>query len=486
MTATQPRPGTIVTSRSAPSPRTVPTDTGTWFVAGTSDKGPLAPVLCTSLQDFITNFGTRQTYSILYDAVETFFREGGARCYVSRVVGPAPVIASLNLDGSSAGAPYSLVVSAKGPGTYGNSLRVTVTGGGTTNPYTISVNTVADGTLETSPSLADQNAAVAWAQTSAYVNITLGAEASNPVAVSNASLTSGTDDRANATDATWLAALTRFTKDLGPGQVSQPGRTTAQAYTDTQAHAAANNRVALLDGVDTVTAATLKAAAVAQRAANARYGMYLAPWLVVPGVLPGTSRIVPPSAAAAALMGRNDGAGASPNAPAAGVNGILKWVTGLSQSQWDDVTRDDLYTSSVNTFVSRYGSFELYGYRSLVDPIGVDQDWVNFGNCRLNMAIVAKGNVIAEQYVLSEIDSFGRLFKAFQGDLIGMLSKYFQQGSLYGATPEQAFQVDVGPSVNTVTSIANRELHAAISARMSPDAELVVIEIAKVPVTVSL
>ena len=486
MSATQPRPGTIVTSRSAPTPRTIPTDTGTWFVAGTSDKGPLAPVLCTSLQDFITNFGARQTYSILYDAVETFFREGGVRCYVSRVVGPSPVIASLNLDGSSAGAPYSLVVSAKGPGTYGNALRVQVTGGGTTNPFTIIVSTVADGTLETSPSLADQNAALAWAQSSAYVNIALGAEASNPVALAATALTGGTDDRVNATDTQWLAALTRFTKDLGPGQVSQVGRTTAQAYTDTQAHAAANNRVALLDGVDTPTAATLKAAAVAQRAANARYGAYFAPWLVVPGVLPGTTRIVPPSAAVAALIGRKDGSGASPNSPAAGVDGTLRWATGLSQSQFDDVTRDDLYTSSVNTFVSRYGALELYGYRTLVDPVGVDQDWINLGNSRLNMAIVALGNVIAEQYVLEEIDGFGRLFKKFQGDLTGMLMKYYLQGSLYGATPEAAFLVDVGSSVNTPTSIANRELHAAIAVRMSPNAELVVIEIAKVPVTVSL
>ena len=150
------------------------------------------------------------------------------------------------------------------------------------------------------------------------------------------------------------------------------------------------------------------------------------------------------------------------------------------------MTRDDLYTSSVNTFVSRYGALELYGYRTLVDPVGVDQDWINLGNSRLNMAIVALGNVIAEQYVLEEIDGFGRLFKKFQGDLTGMLMKYYLQGSLYGATPEAAFLVDVGSSVNTPTSIANRELHAAIAVRMSPNAELVVIEIAKVPVTVSL
>jgi hypothetical protein len=46
--------------------------------------------------------------------------------------------------------------------------------------------------------------------------------------------------------------------------------------------------------------------------------------------------------------------------------------------------------------------------------------------------------------------------------------------------------VDVSSNVNTPQTIANREMHAAISLRMSEDAELVVIEFAKVPVTQSL
>jgi hypothetical protein len=46
--------------------------------------------------------------------------------------------------------------------------------------------------------------------------------------------------------------------------------------------------------------------------------------------------------------------------------------------------------------------------------------------------------------------------------------------------------VNVDSTVNTPTTIANREMHAVISARMSPDAELVFIEIVKVPTTQAL
>jgi hypothetical protein len=210
MSSAQPRPGSLVVVRSQPPPRSIPTTTDMMFVAGLSDKGPLRPVQVLSLQDFVNNFGARQTYSVLYDAMETYFREGGSRAYVSRVVGPAAIIASVNLDGSTAGAPFSLVVSAKGPGAYGNTLRVTVVGGGTTTPYTITISDTVLGTLEVSPTLADQNAAVAWSQTSAWVDIALGAESSNPVAVSNAALTAGTDDRSNIVDANWLTSLNRF------------------------------------------------------------------------------------------------------------------------------------------------------------------------------------------------------------------------------------------------------------------------------------
>lgn len=492
MSSTAPRPGSLVINRQSPPPRNIPVTTDNMFVVGLSDKGPLRPVNVLSLQDFINQFGSRQTYSVLYDSMETYFREGGVRATVSRVVGPAAVIATVNLDGSSAGTPFSLVVNAKGPGAYGNTLRVTVTGGGTTTPYTLTISDTSLGTLEVSPSLADQNAAIAWSLNSQWVDITLGTEVSNPVAISNAALTTGTDDRTNVVDSNWLASLNRFNKDLGPGQVCAPGRTTSTGQGQIRDHAYANNRFGLVDLVDTATVATLTAAVGTLRSAannNDRSSAAFAPWCSIPGVTPGTLRIVPPSTVVAAKIAAAESKGGSPNKPAAGYpDGALNYVSGLSQLPFDDtsgidVTRDTMYSAGVNQICSRYGTLEVFGWRTMTDPNGSNNDWINAGNARLNMAIVAKALAIAENYILDEIDGEGRLFAQFQGDLTSMLGTYYVKGSLYGATPEQAFQVNVDDTVNTPTTIANRELHAVISCRMSPDAELVYIEIVKVPVS---
>jgi hypothetical protein len=99
------------------------------------------------------------------------------------------------------------------------------------------------------------------------------------------------------------------------------------------------------------------------------------------------------------------------------------------------------------------------------------------------MAIFAQADLIAENYVFSEIDGKGVTIKKFGGELQAMLMTFFQEGSLYGDTPDQAFIVDTGSTVNTPTTIANLELHAVLMVRMSPFAELVVIEIVKRLVT---
>lgn len=493
MTATLPRPGSIVQVQSAPPPRTVPTDTGTWFVTGFADRGKTVPTLIQSLSDFTTKFGARQTYSPLYDALETFFREGGTKAIVSRVVGPAPVLASVNLLDNAAA--ISLVAKAKAPGAYGNSRRITVQvpGSGGTGFSTLLTDTADASISEQSPDFLTQADAVAWSVNASHTALTLGVSVNNPVAIAAAAFTGGTDDRANALDAQWVAAMTKFTRDYGPGQITQVGRTTAQAYTDTLAHARDYNRVAILDGPDSASPTTLKNAVAALRPlGTGRYGGLFAPWVIIPGLTINTTRTVPPSALVCGKIAASDGAGKSPGAPAAGAQGgVAKAIVGLSQVAYDngsgvDITRDDMYTAGVNQIVYRYGVFEVFGWRSIVDPIGQDLDWTNLGCARTAMFIVAQALAIAENYILDPIDGRSRLFKAFQGDLIGMLQKLYLTDALFGATPEEAFSVDVGAQVNTPTTIASRELHAAIGVRMSEDAELVIIQVAKVPITQSL
>ena len=478
------RPGIVVTPTDSAIPRTTSTDSGTWFVAGLTEQGTLEPTLVKSLNQYVDVFGARVAYGALYDALDVFFREGGARAIVGRVVGPDAVASSAVLYDAAGSTPadVALDVSAKNPGAWGDELNVEVTAGDAVDEFKILVSHDTLGLLETSPSLLDRDAAVAWADTtSAYIDIALGASNEDPRVQGPTGLAGGDDDRANITDDEWAATLALFTRDLGAGQVSMPGRTTLQAHSDTLAHAAAFARTALLDAPDTGVADDLIDAATDIRALGsvARYGGLFAPYATVPGLTPSTTRSVGYAAVQAGLMARNDGAGLSVNQPAAGELGVSRYALAVSQS-FTEAERESLNDAGVNLARLLYGSIRTYGYRTLADPLA-DANWINLANTRLLNDITSKAYAIGERYMFRQLDARKVTISQWGGDLRAMLMPYFEAGSLYGESPDEAFSVDVGDTINTPVTIANNELRAALSVRMSAMAELVTIEIIKVP-----
>lgn len=472
-------PGTRVTIRDSLPPHSTPGDTSVLFAVGVSERGPAAAFSIRSMAAFKRVFGDRVSYSILYDAIDTFFREGGTQAILSRVIGPAPTTATKNLlDGAAA---VSLTVNAKYVGDWGANIKVQVAAGSTGGTFVLIVqyNNVE---VERSPDLVDTAAAVAWGQNSDYISVVQGASVLDPVVAAAASLVGGTDDHASVTDTHWKTAIDRFTRDMGPGQVAMPGRTAAQGHLDTLAHAKDNNRVALLDAPDTATVATITGAATADRAGgNARFGAMFAPWAIVPGLTPGTTRTVPYTMIVAGAIARNDQQ-FNPNVPAAGENGQARYAIGLSQQAFTDAERQTLHDAGVDVARILYNGIRTYGWRSLASEVS-DPGWVNFGNARLYMGIAAQADLIAQRYVLSQIDGQGLLFSAFGGELAAFLNDYYNQGAIYGTTPDEAFSIDVGDQVNTPQTIAAGELHAVIAVRMSPMAEQVIIEIVKVAIT---
>jgi hypothetical protein len=472
-------PGTTVTLVDTPPPRSAPTDTSVWFIAGFTEKGPVTPQLVTSLAAHDRLYGsTRVAWGVVRDSLEVFFREGGGRAYVSRVVGPTPVLATLNLlDGSSA---ISLVAKAKSYGAWGNAIKVAVQAGGGGGTFKISV-LYNDVEVENSGDLATTADAVAWGVNSSYIDLIQGASTNDPAVAAAAALTTGTDDHSSATDTEWNTAINRFGKALGPGQVSMPGRTTDTAHTNLLAHAASHNRFAILDFIDTATAASILTDVADARSANARWGAAFGPWAIVPGVVPKTTRTIPYSAIESGIIARNEAAGLNPDVPAAGRNGQSVFALDLTQT-YSDADRESLNNAGFNVAVIKYGGVRTYGYRSLANPT-TESNYIEASNMRLVMAITAEADGIAEDYLFQVIDGQGHLLADFKGDLVGMLKPYYDAGALYGATAAEAFFVDVGPQVNTPETIAAQELHAVLSLRMSPFAETVQINIVKKAVT---
>jgi phage tail sheath protein FI len=460
-------PGVTISRRDTPPARGADTDTGKWLVCGIADRGPEVPTEVISLDQFESVFGPRlASYSTLYDSLYEFFEEGGARALVSRVLGPAAAYATKNLLDSSAA--VALVATAKSKGDWGNNLEIEVTHPtGTTFQLLI---TLSDVLVETSAEFATTTDAVEWSEFSDYITLTQGASTNDPAVAAAAALAGGEDDHANAVDAHWLAALNRFTKDYGPGQVSYPGRTTGTAHAQLIAHAEDKGRVAILDGADTATKATLTAAAAAARVVEgSRSAGLFAPWITVPGITQGTTRTVPPSSLAAGIMARNDGNGLSPNIAAAGDLGQSQNALGLSQAAWSDDDREDLNDAGVNVVRELYGGYRVYGARTLTDPT-TDAAWLWLANARYYSDAVARGGAIAEEFLFSQLN--GATISEFQGALMGEFLPDYTAGPLL-APPE----VDV--SGNTAETMADGQLLAVLSVVIAPTAERVSLEIVK-------
>lgn len=287
----------------------------------------------------------------------------------------------------------------------------------------------------------------------------------------------------DATDAALTTALATFARDLGPGQVSAPGRTAPAQQLALAVHAEQNNRIALLDGPNTAVLATLTAAAtIAGITQNQeRYAALFAPWVTVPPA-PGTAnRTVPPSPIVAAAMATRDAEGVTPNQPAAGILGISNQGLDVTQN-YAEVDRTTLNANGVNLLRNIYGDVRIFGYRTLADPT-TDPDWKNLANARLFMAIQAQADAVMDRYVFRQLDGQRLVISEFGGALTGVLLPFWEKGSLYGASPDTAFKVDVGENVNTDATIENGELHANIALRASQFAEEVILELVKVRTT---
>lgn len=488
-------PGTQVSVNSAALPGSSSASTGAWFVAGLTQRGPVGtPIQCNSLADFIALCGSRQSYSPLYDCAEVFFASGGSTLWVSRVVGPAATAASVTLNDKATPTPQpTLKVAANGPGVAGNNLTVSVAAGSVAGTFVIQISQ--SGTVvETSPPLSTPADAVNWGTlnpanssslSSKWVTITdLGsttaAPNNQPAVVTNVALTGGADDNTNASDTQFTTALSAFTPGMGPGQVSAPGRTTTATYTALLNHAQANNRFALLDAVNGAAASsTSSAAAGAQSSAtDPSYGTMLTSWITWPGIATGTpvpswNRQVPPCAAAAGIMSASDAA-YDANVAAAGPNGIVGQALGVTQT-FSDSDRATLNSAGVSVFRVINGQVELYGYVTLA----TDPRWTDMANARFRMQLVQDCKQVGQSFFGSQIDGQGKVIAAFNGAVTAVLAGYYAKGSLYGATPAQAYQVNTGPTVNTPTTITNRQLNAIVSVVMSPSAEFLSFTITK-------
>lgn len=465
-------PGVDVNLISTPVPSSNPTSTGKWFTVQLTERGSTtAPMVITSMSLFKAVCGSRVSYSVMWDAAETFFQEGGSELIMGRVVGATPVAAKLELEDSES--HISLVVAASSVGEWGNNLEVEVKKGETGENYILLVKE--SGTeVEKSPEFKTQTEAVTWSEKSPYVTVTAGAGTKNPKELSTKPLSGGTYDPTHITTASYEAALLRFSYEMGCGQVSAPGITAEGIQKAIMKHVELNNRVAILDLPNTSTVATLIADASPLRTAiGARRSACFAPWAIIPGLAAGANRVVPYSAVQAGIIARNDSATAIPqvNEPSAGENGQPRYAIGIT-AEWNRTQREELNEHSVNAArVMPSGQIETYGYRTLVKP-ETEPAWEEFSAARLFMYVITEGEAIMEGFVFKDIDPKGQLFNRVNGRLTAFLTSL---GNQLFNNPGEA--VNTGPGVNTPKTIAEKLVIADIAVQPSPTSEIAVLNV---------
>jgi hypothetical protein len=492
-------PGTTVTVTSSASPNNPPSNIGSFFAVGQASKGPVnKPEVISSLSQYINLFGNRDDNSVsqpLYDAIDSFFQEGGQIAHIARAYLAADITtdtATLDLADRDGTPLQTLRVDAQGPGAYGNDITVAVTDGQDANTFVL---TFSDGVVtETSPELGSPALAQNWAN--AYSNLVVvtsltdadAPPSNNPAVISATPLAGGVDNTSPASS-DFEAALATFTLDLGMGQVAIPGNASPAIWEALCNHALSFNRYALCDGENIATAATIAADAAALQAAatDSSFGFMLVAWPVYPGLATSTAtppfpRTIAPSGPVAGAMARLAAAGNNADVAAAGNNGFLTHATGVSQVYSED-DRALLDIAGVGVIRNYKGNVQLYGYTGLA----VDPNWSDVGNCRLRMQIVDGTRTIGDGYVFADIDAGGHAATAFGGQLTGdLLLPLYNQGALFGQTPADAFVVNVGPSINTPTTAQARTLLAQISCCMSPTGKFVDIDVTKYPVGIGL
>lgn len=481
-------PGVIVTTAVRTGPINAQTAaTATMFVAGLTERGPDGSVhLITSLSDFEDIFGGSITAGWTHETLQTFFEEGGAQAYVSRVVSSTATEATLGLEDSGSVVVMTLTSAGKGTWAHDGVLTAAVTQPtGTTFRVAIYLNDVLVFRTAAHSSVASavneiNNSAVA----ALYVTATDEGETNIPAVVAATDFTGGTDGGAIAS-ADVIDAIGLFTESLGPGAVCAPGYNASAVRTALVEHAAANRRIAILgfDVDDTVNDAITSAATLGDE--NAEFAAFFYPWVKIPnGALTKTVPCEGYVCAKRAVVHNSFGAWN----PYAGERSQAKFVTvpAVVLSKAESESLDAGYVNAIKVIG---GTTRIYGARSASN----DTDNFRFIVARETLnQVVFEAETALEALLFLPIDGRRSTFSRVAATLTGIMERIRLGGGLYeafdgtGKQIDPGYTVQVNDAINPLTQLATGVIKAKVGARVSSIGDRIEVEITKSNLTSTL
>jgi hypothetical protein len=474
--------GVQVTTKLSSGPSNVGTPSGRLHIAGLTAYGPAdKSTTLDSIAKFEAVYGGRTAYSSnAYDTARLYFEEGGNELVMSRVVGPAATKGALTLKDSAD--VNTVKVEAKDPGAHSSDYTVQVTSNGGTFDVTVRRSGVA---LVTWAGLTSPADFVQKAATSPYVTVTsLGsvtaAPGDNPKTLAATALTAGTDDRASVTAQHHIDALNKGTGAEG-GAVAVPGYTVTQIGSLLAAHAAAKGKIAILALPATTTPDEAVAAAAGLAAdPNGAYAGIFYPHLIIPDG--GATRTISPEGYVAAVRARAHRDTGFWQVPA-GDRAKTRWALGTNV-QVDTTINDTLAAAYVNGIATTGTSVRLYGWQSL----STDRENLGLLTARdaLNNLTLSVKQVL-EPFVFSTNDGRGHLRGYVESAVVGVLDPIAKRNGFYALLDADDQEIDPGYKVvvdealNPITAAAENKVVVALSVRLAPTAQLIQVEIIKVP-----
>jgi len=483
-------PGIVVNTAVRTGPSTTNQNpTATLFMVGRAERGTEGtPALITSLSEYETVYGGYISTGALHQQVQTFFEEGGAQVYISRVVGASATFGELTVTG---GGGDALTLTATGQGSWSSNLEAEVVALGAG----FALKLYLDGDLVYSTGEVATSAAAATklnaATTTGALYATAEAGAGTLQAFTKASFSAGDADESSIDDATYTVGVANFSDDLGPGAVCVPNdgsfADVTTIHTALVEHAVANNRFALLAGDSDDLAADVKSqAATVTAAGNGEYASMFYPWVKMVNDAGTTLTISPEGYVGAKRAAVHNSTGSW--VAYAGLASEASFITGLSASVSKE-TGDDLDENHVNALRIINGRVRIYGARSLSS----DEDNYRFNTSRemLNY-VVDRAKFTLEDLIFSPIDGRSALFSEVRSRLVALLEPIRVAGGLYeafdttGRRIDYGYSVQVNDAINPLSQLAGGLVKAKVGIRVSSTSDQIQVDVTKSNLTASV
>ncbi len=474
------------------------------FAVGFSGWGPVnTPTVVNSWREFTQRFGSFNLNSFLTDFCYIFFNLfPGNEAVICRVVGASAAVATATIQdrGTGAGQHPTLRIDAKYPSSTID-VRYTIEAGTLANTFKLTVRSLALNTgREVYDNLiVDAASILSVNQASKLVQLTNLASANAaptnlPTLAVEAILAGGSDDFASLTDASFIgtdtgtarSGLQAFnSEEWGTGQVAIPGITTESAHAALIAHAETFKRLAILDEA----AGSDKAAVVTTRNLyGTNHGAIYWPRVdLLDFSGSGLRKLYPPSGFVAGACAKADLEVGTHQAPANKYGAIPsaldveRYASGMAQT--DDGTRAYLNQHQVNviTPLPEQG-VKIYGARVMTGDNRVQM----VHEIRTLNLIYYQLKRTYQSIPFSVIDGTGKLFREVRSLSESYLRTLWRAGALFGAKQEEAFIVVCDTTNNTPDTLNAQKLYVQVGVKLSPTAEMVIVDIDSVPLNQDL